>query len=60
MQEMTYLDSGENDACVGVLELGHDALADVLALASVFRGISREDVQDCYSAPLRAFVQSNE
>ena len=57
---MVYLDSGEDDACIGVLELGYDALADVLALASVFRGISREDVQDCYSAPLRAFVKRDQ
>ena len=43
-----------------MLELWYDTFTDMLALASVFRGISREDVQDCYSAPLRAFVERDQ
>lgn len=57
---LTHLDGCKDDAAIDMLELRNDTLADVLALLLVLSDVSRESVQDGYSAPLRAFIQGDE
>ena len=51
MREGKNLDSGQNDAPVGVLELRNNSLANVVALLLILRGIPRQSVQDGDATP---------
>lgn len=43
-----------------MLELGHDAFADVFTLLLVLRNIACKGIEDGDSSPLGTFVQRNE
>lgn len=57
---LAYLHSTEHDGRIVVLELGHDALANVFALLLIFRLVPGQSRQYCYSAPFRALIQRHE
>lgn len=61
---MAHLDCTKHHTSICVLELGNDALANVLrftlALCARLCLVPRQAAQDGYSPPLRAFVQRDQ
>jgi len=56
----THLDGSEDDGGIGVLELGQDALDDLLGLLGIRRPVLGDRAEDRYSSPLGALAERDE
>lgn len=57
---LSHLDCTEQDTAVGMLKLGHDTLADVLALLRIGRLVLGKCREDRYPTPFGALVERDE